>query len=218
MARGVPVVIVLLIGPAAPAAAQESPASSAVSALVPAARVRVLTTALSIPSRGVLIKREGSALPVVGVVEAVQADALTVVPADGNPVIVPIGSVTAIDISVARKRNWLWGLVAGVGVGLAAGISAPVDRANCGEASENFCSRREAIGGFTLVLGGLGVAIGASIKTDRWERRFTRLTSTGILCAPTPPPAVTAQPATAANLQMEPTRACSWPRAAHVQR
>jgi hypothetical protein len=110
-------------------------------------------------------------LTVTGVVETVDPTELTIVRRD--QVKLPLSAIRSVDVSVGKKRMWWQGLGFGVLVGLIAGATAPV-----GDCSPNnadyFCTRGEAIGVNTLVLGGTFTVVGALFKTDRWERRFSR--------------------------------------------
>ena len=165
-------VLFWLFSASTPAAAQDPAGAAALAAvLAPGDRVRVVTTTSSRP--GVLVRTD-NAVAVVGVVESVDTAALTVIAPGGNPVKVPIESIIAADLSVGRKRNWLNGLVGGLALGTAAGLTGPVDPQDCGPTSANFCSRAEVLAGSLVLLGAIGVGIGASIRTDQWVRRFTR--------------------------------------------
>jgi len=165
-------VVILLLGQATLAAAQDPATATLASTLVSGTRVRVKTTSMSIPARGVEAKSADS-LTVVGVVHSVDAGALTLV-AGRDTVKVPLSAINTIDVSVGRKNNWRNGLLIGLASGVVLGLTAPVDKQNCGDTSQNFCSRGEPLAAGTVLLGGVGVIIGAFKKTDRWERRFTR--------------------------------------------
>lgn len=164
--------IVFSIGIVAGPAAQEAVDPLIANALVPGAQVRVRATSISF-SPGVLIKETRPGPGVVGAVERVEAGEVTLTRGQDR-IRIPLASITAVDRSVGSRRQWLIGLLAGVGVGLTAGATAPVEANNCGSTSSSFCSRREAIG-FTVLAGaGLGAAVGALVKSTQWERRFTK--------------------------------------------
>jgi hypothetical protein len=105
---------------------------------------------------------------VVGGVSAVDVDFLTVIPDGLYPMKIPARSITAVDASRGRKRSWRKGLVVGLAVGVGLGFAFPVDSANCGPETPNFCSRGEALTGSTVVFGGIGAGVGAFIKSERW--------------------------------------------------
>lgn len=105
---------------------------------------------------------------VVGGVSALDVDFLTVIPDGLYPMKIPARSITAVDASRGRKRSWRKGLVVGLAVGVGLGFAFPVDAANCGPETPNLCSRGEALIGSTVLFGGIGAAIGAFIKSERW--------------------------------------------------
>jgi hypothetical protein len=137
----------------AQAAAQTSTASWA-SSLTVGQRVRVHST--TEPGR------------VAGGIAAVDSESLTVVPDGWLPVTIPVRSITTIDASRGRKRNWLKGLAIGFALGVGVGFALPVDATNCGPTSTSFCSRGEALAGSTVLLGGVGTGVGAFITSERW--------------------------------------------------
>jgi hypothetical protein len=158
--------VALLLGPPTLAGAQEPTGVSLASTLAVGTRVRVLST--TVQTR------------VPGVVVAVDETVLTLAPEGGLPLKIPVGSITGLDVSLGRKRNWLKGLGIGVLSGVALGLAPSVDPMDCGPESLNFCSRGEAITGFTLLFGGLGTGIGALIKSDRWAPLTVGLRPSGV--------------------------------------
>ena len=148
-------VVAVLLGSATSVAGQEPAVASVVSTLTPGTRVRVLTTIVQSRVRGVVV--------------AVDDTVLTLAPEGGLPLKVSLLSITQMDVSLGQRRNTLKGLAIGVLSGIALGFAMPVDPETCySQNTTSFCSRRDAIGGGTVLLGGLGTVIGALIKTDRW--------------------------------------------------
>jgi hypothetical protein len=158
------------------AAAQEPPPGSPASVLTVGSRIRVVSTAVSARLEGAVV--------------AVDETQLTLAPDGGTPLKLPLQSVTRMEVSLGRKRNPLWGMLIGGLAFAALGAAAPVDPNDCGENSDNLCSRGEAIGGLALVGAGLGAGVGALIKTERWApiavggprvgRRGTRAIGIGV--------------------------------------
>jgi hypothetical protein len=145
--------IALLFAVEAVAAAQE-PTTSLASVVTTGQRVRVRS--ITEPH------------PVVGGVSAVDIDFLTVIPDGLSLIKIPASSITTVDASRGRTRNWRKGLVVGLAVGVGLGFAFPVDAANCGPETPNFCSRGQALTGGTVVFGGIGAGVGAFIKSERW--------------------------------------------------
>src|SRR5262245_45372630 len=105
---------------------------------------------------------------VVGGVSAIDSEFLSVIPDGLSLIKLPMRSIATVDASRGRKRNWLKGLGFGAAFGVGLGFAFPVDAANCGPDTPNFCSRGEALTGSTVVFGGIGAVIGAFIKSERW--------------------------------------------------
>jgi hypothetical protein len=145
--------IALLFAVEAVAAAQE-PTTSLASVLTTGQRVRVHS--ITEPR------------PVVGGVSAVDVDFLTVIPDGLSPLKIPARSITAVDASRGRKRNWRKGGVVGLAIGVALGFAFPVDAADCGPETSYFCSRGEAVAGSTVFFVGVGAGVGALSKSERW--------------------------------------------------
>jgi hypothetical protein len=107
-----------------------------------------------------------------GLVVALDEGVVTLATDGGLPVKVPLASITALETSLGRKRNWLKGAAIGALGGLVVGLAAPVDSNDllCGSSSysANFCSRGEAVATSSLGGAALGAGIGALIKSDRW--------------------------------------------------
>jgi len=144
----------LLLSVEALANAQELTASLA-SALTTGQRVRVRSTT--------------EPRPVVGGVSLVDVDVLTLVPDGLSPLTIPARSITSVEASQGRKRNWRRGGVVGLVVGVVLGFAFVVDGANCGPETTNFCSRGEALAGSTVLFTGVGIGVGAFIKSERWR-------------------------------------------------
>lgn len=145
---------VLTLGLSAAGLAQERPGRPSDIPLTVGSRVRLLTNTIRDQVHGVVV--------------AVDGEALTVAPEAATPLKLSFDSITALDVRVGQKRNTLKGLGIGLLAGVALGLAMPVDANDCGEESSNFCSRGEALGGATILFGGLGAGIGALVKSDRW--------------------------------------------------
>jgi hypothetical protein len=86
----------------------------------------------------------------------------------GSPLRIPLDSVVNLHVSLGRERQWLKGFSAGALGGIGLGFAYPVDADNCAADSPNFCSRGQAMLASTLAWGGIGAAVGAFIKRERW--------------------------------------------------
>ncbi len=119
------------------------------------ARARLSSTAVPGSIRGFIVRND--------------AESVTLLLENLGEQRVPVASLTRLDISVSKKRQWLKGAAIGVGVGLALGFALPVDSQNCDYYnSDNFCSRGEAVLGSALAFGFMGTIIGGLVQTDRW--------------------------------------------------
>ena len=105
-----------------------------------------------------------------GIVASVDEMAVTLTADGGRPVTIPLASITALEASLGRRRNALQGLAIGAVSGALLGLAFNVDSNNCGDESDNFCSRGEAIGAGSFTFALLGTGIGALIKSERWGR------------------------------------------------
>jgi hypothetical protein len=125
------------------------------------ARVRLqTTTAQGGWVKGVLVGADATGVAMV------PEDALPLGP---NQLRLPSASVARFELATGKKRQWLWGLVAGAALGVAVGATADVNPDTCDYTySAEFCSRTEAVAASVAVLGGVGAGIGALVKTDRW--------------------------------------------------
>jgi hypothetical protein len=87
----------------------------------------------------------------------------------GGQHIVPVTSLTRLEVSLSRKRHTLKGAIIGAAIGVGLGFAFKVDPQECNSAgSSTFCSRGEAVAGGTLVGVGIGALVGALVRTDRW--------------------------------------------------
>ena len=105
-----------------------------------------------------------------GIVAAVDEKQLTLAREDGAPAIVPLNTVTSMDMVVRRKRKTLKGLAIGTGIGVLLGLVIPEDSEDplCEADGNSLCSRGEAVA-IGMVSGALwGTGIGALIKGDVW--------------------------------------------------
>src|SRR5262245_44544010 len=105
-----------------------------------------------------------------GIVAAVDQQQLTLAREDGAPAIVPLNTITSLDLVIRRKRKTLKGLAIGTGIGVLLGLVIPEDSEDplCGIDGNNLCSRGEAIA-IGMVSGALwGTGIGALVKGDVW--------------------------------------------------
>jgi hypothetical protein len=89
-------------------------------------------------------------------------------PLGANQLVVPSTSVGRFELQTGSKRHWLYGLVAGVALGVALGFTLDVDPVACEYDYDYACSRGEAVAYSALGFGVLGGGVGALIKTDRW--------------------------------------------------
>jgi len=146
--------------------AQEPPGATVASALTEGARVRLLWSTANARVSGVVVGVDGTVV--------------TIAPDGGLPLKIPLRSVTKMDVSLGAKRNTLKGLAIGVLSGIAMGFAVSLDPETCNyPESTSFCSRGEAVGGFTLVFGGIGAAVGAMIWTERWAPISVGLRTSG---------------------------------------
>jgi hypothetical protein len=89
-------------------------------------------------------------------------------PLGANQLVVPSASVGRFELQTGSKRHWLYGLAAGVALGLVLGATSEVDPVAC-EYDYNYeCSRGEALAIYGVGMGAVGAGIGALIKTDKW--------------------------------------------------
>lgn len=105
---------------------------------------------------------------VTGIVLAVDDTHLSVAPEGAFALKIPVESITALDLSVGRKRHWLLGLGIGAASGVAIGFASSVDPFDCGYDSPNFCTRGEAVGASVFGMSLLGTGIGALVNRERW--------------------------------------------------
>ena len=105
-----------------------------------------------------------------GVVESVEDGVLTLRTDGGGAVKMPMASITRVDVSLGRKRSVLQGLAAGALFGVLLGFAPDVDPNACVYDPNYFCSRGEALVGMTILMGGIGTAVGTFIKRERWTR------------------------------------------------
>lgn len=126
-----------------------------------------LASALSIGSR-VRFTSTSVQTPLKGTVVGLDDRSLTVAPEAGPPLTIPLPELARLDVGRGHKRHWLRGLGAGLLVGLALGLTFPVDPDDCDADSANFCSRGEALLGSTLVFGTVGVGVGGLVRSEQW--------------------------------------------------
>ncbi len=89
-------------------------------------------------------------------------------PLGANQLRVPSASVGRFELRIGGKRHWLYGLAAGVALGVAVGFSADVDPVACEFDYDYMCSRGEALAYGVFGMGAVGAGVGALIKTDKW--------------------------------------------------
>jgi len=124
------------------------------------ARVRVQTTAA--PGawiKGILVSADSASVALVPE---------NAPPLGANQLRVPSASVGRFELHTGSKRHSLYGLVAGVALGVALGFTLDVDPVACEYDYDYACSRGEAVAYAALGSGAIGAGIGALIKTDRW--------------------------------------------------
>jgi hypothetical protein len=144
---------ILVLALAAPAVGQE-PTTSLVSVLATGQRVRVRSTT--------------EPRAVIGGVSAVDIESLTLIPDGLPPLEIPARSITSVETSQGHKRSWQRGLLVGLAFGVGLGFAFSVDAENCGPETPHFCSRGEALAASTIIFSGVGAAVGAFIKSERW--------------------------------------------------
>ena len=131
-------------------------------------QARTLSSVVMVGSR---VRLHSSAMPgqIRGLVAALDQNTVTVATDGGVPVKVPLASLISLDASLGRHRKTLKGLAIGTGLGLALGAIWTVDPDDCGDYSENYCTRGDALA--TNAAGGaaMGAIIGFFIKRDRWS-------------------------------------------------
>jgi hypothetical protein len=106
-----------------------------------------------------------------GVLASADSERIALVP-EGAPPIganklgIPRETVTRLELSIGRKKQWLGGLVIGAALGVALGFTTDVDPSNCG--FDSFCSRGEAVAASGATLAGIGALVGCAFKRDVW--------------------------------------------------
>ena len=89
-------------------------------------------------------------------------------PLGANQLVVPSPSVRRFELHTGSKRHWLYGLAAGVALGLVLGATSDVDPVACQYDYNYECSRGEALAIYGVGMGAVGAGIGALVKTERW--------------------------------------------------
>lgn len=99
-----------------------------------------------------------------------EAGTLVLLPeSGGTTVAIPTSDLEQIAVSQGRKSNAILGLVVGAGVGVASAVVLSIWACN---ADDDGCTSGQVVGGslaLTAIGAGLGVGIGALIKTERWK-------------------------------------------------
>jgi hypothetical protein len=137
------------------ARAQETPALE----LPVGSRMRVTTRVSDRWTEGVLISADLRSLSFV-------PDGAP--PLGDNRFEVPTEAVTRLEVSTGKKRQWLPGLLIGLGLGVAMGATVDVDAEQCELDDNYFCSRGEAIAAMSASSAGIGALIGSLIKKEIW--------------------------------------------------
>ncbi len=149
----------LLTLAATTAAAQDVPLGS---------RIRVLGTCPAIAGCD----------PVIGTLHQRQGDSLVVRTEDGSERRLLLGPRATLEVHRGRRGQTVQGLLVGSLAGLVAGA---IDAKRCHKApGEDLCDLSYAFG--TLAGAGIGMLVGAVIKTDRWEAvpRATTVMAPGV--------------------------------------
>jgi hypothetical protein len=137
------------------ASAQGQDNTSVSPVLAVGSRVRITSTAVQARPEGLVV--------------ALDESVVTLAADGGSLVKIPLTSITVLEVSLGRKRNWLKGAAIGAAAGLASGLFMKVDPDNCEGGVEAFCSRAEALEINAVIFALLGAGIGAAIKSDRWS-------------------------------------------------
>ena len=157
------ILAVSLLPPCASVQAQERPSVAGLARrglLAPGARVRLYASQTADGRYGRFVGRIVRWVP----------DSLTLKPEDDLPVVVPVASITRLEVSRGRRSNWAEG--AGIGLLVGAATGAIVFGLASGDC-EGWCFTAEsAAAAGAVVFGGLGGVIGliagASTTTERW--------------------------------------------------
>ncbi len=159
------ILAVSLLPPCASVQAQERPSVAGLARrglLAPGARVRLYASQTADGRYGWFVGRIVRWVP----------DSLTLKPEDDLPVVVPVASITRLEVSRGRRSNWAEGAGIGLLVGAATGaIIGLASDPNCGGFAPCFTAESLAAG-LAVVFGGvggvIGLIIGASTTTERW--------------------------------------------------
>jgi hypothetical protein len=132
----------------------QEPHSSPPVVLPSGVRARLSTVAIPGPLHGFVVRND--------------ADSITFLLEDGGEKVVPINTLTRLEISGSRKSNFLKGVLFGAAGGVALGFVMPIDSSDSCNSSIDFCSRGEAVAGGVTVGVIAGAIAGALIRTERW--------------------------------------------------
>lgn len=152
-------ILAVILGLPASGALAQSAAEPALLTLPMGTRVRVQTAAA--PGawiKGILVSADSANVALVPE---------SAPPLGANQLRLPTASVR-FELQTGSKRHWLYGLVAGVALGVAVGFSMDVDPVACEYDYDYMCSRGEAVAYSALGFGAIGTGVGALVKTDRW--------------------------------------------------
>ena len=103
-----------------------------------------------------------------GTIVAMDEKTLTIINRGGKQVTIPRERVARLDVSVGRKRNALGGFLTGAAIGTVLGAAAAACKPG------QFCpsplppAAVAAVSG--AFFGGIGAAVGHSVKTDKWVK------------------------------------------------
>jgi hypothetical protein len=145
---------------------------------IPRAEAQLASLAEFQPGTRVRVQAPGVvAGPLEATVVARSRDTVTLTRQHGGPISVPLGAITAAEVSRGRShgdgavKGLSWGAGAGLVVGLLSAIVYDARSDACGlEPCENDLSPGEVVAGGFLTGAVLGAGIGAIAGSERWER------------------------------------------------
>lgn len=130
--------------------------------------------------RLVRVRPAGASHQIVGMVEDVGDEGLTLRTRERDRVDLAWSSIGGLEAQVGERRLWPRYAVTGAAVGALLGLALPLDDCSGPKASDSsICTRGEAVGYSAVAYGLLGAALGAGRRAPRW----------GSMAVPAHPPA-----------------------------